>query len=59
MDPEEKENMRSQVSETTAEGLMEWLQGRLVGFPQIMLNDVMVICCTAFVKVIGCTTVLL
>lgn len=29
MDPEEKENMRSQVSETTAEGLMEWLQGRL------------------------------
>ncbi|KAI2665480.1 Liprin-beta-1 [Labeo rohita] len=29
MDPEEKEGLRSQVSETTAEGLMEWLQGRL------------------------------
>lgn len=35
MDPEEKQSLRSQVSETTAEGLMEWLQGRLVGFPQI------------------------
>uniref|UniRef100_A0A673KP74 Liprin-beta-1-like n=1 Tax=Sinocyclocheilus rhinocerous TaxID=307959 RepID=A0A673KP74_9TELE len=31
MDPEEKESLRSQVSETTAEGLMEWLQSRLVG----------------------------
>uniref|UniRef100_A0A8C2PR10 PPFIA binding protein 1a n=1 Tax=Cyprinus carpio TaxID=7962 RepID=A0A8C2PR10_CYPCA len=30
MDPEEKESLRSQVSETTAEGLMEWLQSRLV-----------------------------
>lgn len=29
MDPEEKESLRSQVSETTADGLMEWLQGRL------------------------------
>uniref|UniRef100_A0A9J8CQE7 PPFIA binding protein 1a n=2 Tax=Cyprinus carpio TaxID=7962 RepID=A0A9J8CQE7_CYPCA len=29
MDPEEKESLRSQVSETTAEGLMEWLQSRL------------------------------
>ncbi|KAA0720899.1 polypeptide-interacting protein-binding protein 1 [Triplophysa tibetana] len=29
MDPEEKESLRSQVSETTAEGLMEWLQGRI------------------------------
>ncbi|KAK7129883.1 hypothetical protein R3I93_019505 [Phoxinus phoxinus] len=29
MDPEEKQSLRSQVSETTAEGLMEWLQGRL------------------------------
>lgn len=29
MDPEEKESLRSQVSETTAEGLMEWLQGKL------------------------------
>ncbi|XP_073725225.1 liprin-beta-1 isoform X2 [Misgurnus anguillicaudatus] len=29
MDPEEKEGLRGQVSETTAEGLMEWLQGRL------------------------------
>ncbi|XP_056604028.1 liprin-beta-1 isoform X1 [Triplophysa dalaica] len=29
MDPEEKESLRMQVSETTAEGLMEWLQGRL------------------------------
>lgn len=35
MDPEEKESLRSQVSETTAEGLMEWLQGRLVSAPQI------------------------
>uniref|UniRef100_A0A8C2IAC7 PPFIA binding protein 1a n=1 Tax=Cyprinus carpio TaxID=7962 RepID=A0A8C2IAC7_CYPCA len=34
MDPEEKESLRSQVSETTAEGLMEWLQSRLVGFHQ-------------------------
>ncbi|XP_059366907.1 liprin-beta-1-like [Carassius carassius] len=29
MNPEEKESLRSQVSETTAEGLMEWLQSRL------------------------------
>ncbi|XP_077090777.1 liprin-beta-1 [Siphateles boraxobius] len=29
MDPEEKQSLRSQVSETTAEGLMEWLQGLL------------------------------
>ncbi|XP_051544347.1 liprin-beta-1-like isoform X2 [Myxocyprinus asiaticus] len=29
MDPEEKESLRSQVSETTAEGLAEWLKGRL------------------------------
>ncbi|XP_067283030.1 liprin-beta-1 [Pseudorasbora parva] len=29
MDPEEKESLRGQVSETTAEGLMEWLQGKL------------------------------
>ncbi|XP_067247836.1 liprin-beta-1 [Chanodichthys erythropterus] len=29
MDPQEKESLRSQVSETTAEGLMEWLQGQL------------------------------
>lgn len=38
MDPEEKQSLRSQVSETTAEGLMEWLQGRLVGFHQILLK---------------------
>uniref|UniRef100_A0A8C1VR75 PPFIA binding protein 1a n=1 Tax=Cyprinus carpio TaxID=7962 RepID=A0A8C1VR75_CYPCA len=30
MDPGEKESLRSQVSETTAEGLIEWLQGQLV-----------------------------
>uniref|UniRef100_A0A671QH64 Liprin-beta-1-like n=1 Tax=Sinocyclocheilus anshuiensis TaxID=1608454 RepID=A0A671QH64_9TELE len=29
MDPGEKESLRSQVSETTAEGLIEWLQGQL------------------------------
>ncbi|XP_051746713.1 liprin-beta-1 [Ctenopharyngodon idella] len=29
MDPQEKESLRSQVSETTAEGLMEWLQSQL------------------------------
>ncbi|XP_051977044.1 liprin-beta-1-like [Xyrauchen texanus] len=29
MDPEEKDSLRSQVSETTAEGLVEWLQGQL------------------------------
>ncbi|XP_026081621.1 liprin-beta-1-like [Carassius auratus] len=29
MDPEEKESLRTQVSETTAEGLMEWLHSRL------------------------------
>ncbi|XP_043093723.1 liprin-beta-1 isoform X2 [Puntigrus tetrazona] len=29
MDPEEKESLRSQVSETAAEGLVEWLQSRL------------------------------
>ncbi|TRY54293.1 hypothetical protein DNTS_021275 [Danionella cerebrum] len=29
MDPEEKRSLRSQVSESTAEGLMEWLQNRL------------------------------
>ncbi|XP_073694751.1 liprin-beta-1 isoform X2 [Garra rufa] len=29
MDPEEKEGLRSQVSQTTAEGLMEWLRGQL------------------------------
>jgi len=38
MDPEEKQSLRSQVSETTAEGLMEWLQGRLVSFHQILLK---------------------
>jgi len=37
-DPEEKQSLRSQVSETTAEGLMEWLQGRLVGFHQTLLK---------------------
>ncbi|KAL7828061.1 hypothetical protein AOLI_G00312130 [Acnodon oligacanthus] len=29
MDTEERESLRSQVPETTAEGLVEWLQGRL------------------------------
>ncbi len=43
MDPEEKESLRSQVSETTAEGLMEWLQSRLVGFHQT-------VCCSKPVK---------
>lgn len=41
MDPEEKESLRSQVSETTAEGLMEWLQGRLVSVPQINYKPVL------------------
>lgn len=40
MDPQEKESLRSQVSETTAEGLMEWLQGQLVGFPQKIQKNV-------------------
>lgn len=30
MDVEERESLRSQVPDTTAEGLVEWLQGKLV-----------------------------
>lgn len=31
MDNDERDNLRCQIPDSTAEGLAEWLQGRLVG----------------------------
>lgn len=43
MDNEERDNLRCQIPDSTAEGLAEWLQGRLVKSPFIK-------CCLVFVK---------
>lgn len=39
MDADERENLRSQVPDNTAEGLVEWLQARMVSKSGIVLSQ--------------------